>query len=174
MQCLVSFQLTIYSHCCLNYLSNPRAPDIPVAAKYTKTCSLGSGHGWLIASSIISLACNLSSMLYTGERRFDSIMDNPLWSSDAYRHEQNIPSLVQIVACRLFGDNPLSEPMMTYCQLDPEEYSSIKSYLQFRSFYSWKCIGICRLLKWQPSCLSPNVLMLWHGWVIIYFCKTLM
>ena len=29
------------------------------------------------------------------------------------------PSLVQITACRLFGDKPLSEPMLDYCQLDP-------------------------------------------------------
>ena len=29
------------------------------------------------------------------------------------------PSLVQIMACRLDGAKPLSEPMLEYCQLDP-------------------------------------------------------
>ena len=33
-----------------------------------------------------------------------------------------MPSLLQTIACRLFGDNPLSEPMMVYCQLDPKEH----------------------------------------------------
>ena len=28
-------------------------------------------------------------------------------------------ALVQIMACRLFGANPLPEPLLTYCQLDP-------------------------------------------------------
>ena len=46
-----------------------------------------------------------------------------------------IPSLVQIMHCRLFGDNPLSEPMMVYFQLDPKEHISMKFYLKFRSFH---------------------------------------
>ena len=33
----------------------------------------------------------------------------------AYMHQQTIPSLVQITACRLVGANPLSEPMLEYC-----------------------------------------------------------
>ena len=43
-------------------------------------------------------------------------------------------SLVQIKACCQFGNNPLSQPMMAYCQLDPKEHISIK-YLKFRSFH---------------------------------------
>ena len=30
------------------------------------------------------------------------------------------------MAYRLFGDNPVSEPMMVYWQIDPEEYISMK------------------------------------------------
>ena len=56
-------------------------------------------------------------------------------------------TLVQIMACLLFGDNPLSEPMMVYCQLDPEEHISMKLYLKFKSFYLQKCIWKCRLQK---------------------------
>ena len=48
-----------------------------------------------------------------------------------------MPSLVRITACRLFGANPLSEQMMVYCQLDPEEYISMKFDLKFKSFNQW-------------------------------------
>ena len=34
---------------------------------------------------------------------------------DAYMRHQTKPSLVQIMACRLFGAKPLSEPMLWYC-----------------------------------------------------------
>ena len=33
----------------------------------------------------------------------------------------NKPSLVQMMACRLFGTKPLSEPMLTYCLLHCQE-----------------------------------------------------
>ena len=64
------------------------------------------------------------------------------------------------MACRLVGDNLLSEPMMVCCQLDPEEHISMKFYLKFKSFHSRKCIWKCCLQKWRPSCLSLNVLSL--------------
>ena len=74
-------------------------------------------------------------------------------------------SLVQRMACRLFGDNPLSEPMF-YCQLDSKEHISIIFYFKFRSFYSRKCIWRCCLQIWRPSFLSLNVLnqrQVYHG-----------
>ena len=37
----------------------------------------------------------------------------------SYMSRQQRPSLVQLMACSLFGTRPLSEPMMQYCQLDP-------------------------------------------------------
>ena len=48
-------------------------------------------------------------------------------------------SLVQIMACRLFGAKPLSEAMLTYCQLDPKQYISMKCFWK-SSFCSRKCI----------------------------------
>ena len=54
-------------------------------------------------------------------------------------------ALVQIMACRLDGTKPLSEPMLSYCQLHPEEYISMNFYLKFKYFHSWKCIWTCRL-----------------------------
>ena len=37
----------------------------------------------------------------------------------AYMHQWIKSVLVQIMACRLFGAKPLSEPMLGYCQLNP-------------------------------------------------------
>ena len=65
---------------------------------------------------------------------------NSLRPSDAYMRQQTRPSLVQI-----FGAKPLSEPMMTYCQLNHKEHISMKYYLKFRSFHSRNCIWNCRL-----------------------------
>ena len=38
-----------------------------------------------------------------------------------------MPWSIHIVACRLFGDNPLSEPMMVYGQSELKEYISMKN-----------------------------------------------
>ena len=38
-----------------------------------------------------------------------------------------INSFVQIMACRLAGAKPLSEPMLEYCYLDPWEQTSVQS-----------------------------------------------
>ena len=40
---------------------------------------------------------------------------NTLRPSDAYMRRWTGSSLVQIMACRLFGTKPLSEPMLEYC-----------------------------------------------------------
>ena len=40
---------------------------------------------------------------------------NSLRPSDAYMRRWTGSSLVQILACRLYGDRPLSEPMLEYC-----------------------------------------------------------
>ena len=39
--------------------------------------------------------------------------------NDSYLHKQTRPSLVQIMACHLFGAKPLSKPMLAYCELNP-------------------------------------------------------
>ena len=49
-----------------------------------------------------------------------SILFNSLRPIAAYMHQQTKPTLVQIMACCLFGTKPLSEPMLIYCQLDPK------------------------------------------------------
>ena len=40
-------------------------------------------------------------------------------------------TMLQIMACRLFGATILSEPMLPYCQFDTKEHYSVKFYLKF-------------------------------------------
>ena len=110
-----------------------------------------------------------------------------LRSNDAYMRPNNIPTLVQIMACRLFGAKPLSEPMQAYCQVEPKEHISVKYYSKFKGFHSRKCTQKCRLRNgghfvsglnvlsflfqrlcccmWQElcSCLAFGFVLLWLG-----------
>ena len=78
--------------------------------------------------------------------------------SDVYMLQQIITSLPQIMACHLYSDNPLAEPMTVYFQSDTKGHVSMKFYLKFKRFHLWKRIWKCRLQKWGPSCLGLNVL----------------
>ena len=57
---------------------------------------------------------------------------NSLRPSYAYMRRYTMPSLAQIMACRLTGAKPLSEPMLPYCQLDHKEYISVKFHLKLK------------------------------------------
>ena len=46
--------------------------------------------------------------------------------SATYMRQWTGSSLVQVVACRLFGAKPLPEPMLAYSQLDSWKYISVK------------------------------------------------
>ena len=45
---------------------------------------------------------------------------------DAFIRHKTMTSLVQIMACRLSGAKPFSEPLLVYCQLVPWEHISVK------------------------------------------------
>ena len=66
----------------------------------------------------------------------------------------NGSSLVQAMACRLFGAKPLPEPMLAYCQLDSWEHISVTFESGFYHFNSRKCNWKCRLPKMRP--FSPG------------------
>ena len=51
----------------------------------------------------------------TSTKISDAIWRHKASMSDVYMCQQSRPSLVQIMACRLFGAKPLSEPMLAYC-----------------------------------------------------------
>ena len=74
-----------------------------------------------------------------------------------------LSALFHIMACRLDGTKPLSEPMLTYCQLDPKEHISMKFYLKFKYFHSTKMHLNMSSAKCRPFCLSLNVLSHRHG-----------
>ena len=71
-----------------------------------------------------------------------------------------MPTLVQIMACRLFDTRPLSEPMLPYCQSGPRKHISVKC-LKFNSFYPRKCIEIvvCEIaaILFRPQCVKGRV-----------------
>ena len=52
------------------------------------------------------------------------VIDNFLFKGFTVYGQWSGSSLVQIMACRLFGAKPLSEPMLTYCQLYRWEQTS--------------------------------------------------
>ena len=58
--------------------------------------------------------------------QFSMVWLNSLRPSDAYMRQWHKPLLVQIMACRLSGAKPLSEPMLPYYQLDHKEHNSVK------------------------------------------------
>ena len=59
-------------------------------------------------------------------------------------------SLVQVMACRLFGDEPLPEPMLAHCRLDSWEQISVEFESEFYHFHSRIFFWKCRLPKWRP------------------------
>ena len=81
----------------------------------------------------------------------------PLRPRDAYMHQWTMPSLVEIMACRLLGAKPLSEPMLTYSQLGHKKQNSVKHQSQFN--VSFRKMRLKMLSgKWRSFCLGLNVL----------------
>ena len=52
-------------------------------------------------------------------------ISSPLPSA-SYMRQGTGSTLVQVMACRLFGAKPLPEPMLLYCQSYPKEHISVK------------------------------------------------
>ena len=60
-------------------------------------------------------------------------------------HQWTGSSLVQVIACGLFGTKPLSAQMLNNCQWDHQNQTSVKLWLNLRKFHSRKCIRKCLL-----------------------------
>ena len=84
--------------------------------------------------------------------------------SATYMRQWTGSSLIQVMACRLFGAKPLPEPMLAYCQLDSWEHISVEFESEFCYFHSRKCIWKCRLPNWRPFCPGGTSV---HGWLKI-------
>ena len=82
--------------------------------------------------------------------------------SATYMRQWTRSTLVQAMACHLFGVKPLPEPMLAYFQLDSWEQNSVKYEWELCNFHSGKCIWKY-LPEWLPFCpggdeLTPLVL----------------
>ena len=62
-------------------------------------------------------------------------------------HQGTRSTLVQAMDCRLFSAKPSPELMLTYCQLNPKEQTSVKFKSKFKIYDSWECILIYLLLN---------------------------
>ena len=87
---------------------------------------------------------NFAVQDFTFNRQSDTFISSP--HSATYMCEWTGSSLVEVIACRLFGAKPLSVAMLAYCQLD----SGKQIIVRFES--EIKCNWKCRLLKWRPFC----------------------
>ena len=67
-----------------------------------------------------------------------------------HMHRRTRSALVQVMACRLSGAKPSSEPMLNYCQLDPWEQTPVIFISKYKSFHSWKCVWNCCLRNGGP------------------------
>ena len=95
--------------------------------------------------------------------------------SAAYMRQWTGPSLVQVMACCLFGTKPLPEPMLAYCQLDSWERISVTFESEFYHFHSRICIWKSRLPKWRPCCPGGGDEFIYvskRGGPCSWICKT--
>ena len=92
----------------------------------------------------------------------DHLTLSPVYSrqpSDAYMRRRTRPSLVQIMACRLFGAKPLSEPMLMYfywtiwnnfqCNVNHNSTNFIHENEFENARWLLFCLGISRLMCWS-------------------------
>ena len=66
-------------------------------------------------------------------------------TSAAYMRRWTVSALVQVLTCRLFGAKSILEPMLNYCQFNPQEHASVKCETKYKTFHSWIYIWKCRL-----------------------------
>ena len=71
-------------------------------------------------------------------------------------HQWTGSSLVQVMACCLFGAKPLPEPALAHCQLHSWEQISVKFESKFYHFHSRNCNWKGRLPNLRPFCLEGN------------------
>ena len=91
----------------------------------------------------IFMVKELSSIVTTSG--FPKVNMISLRPRDAYLCNWIGSSVVQVMACRLFGAISLPEPMLSYRQLDPWQQTSVKFYSKFKYIHLQKWIWKCCL-----------------------------
>ena len=131
---------------------------IPVIYRIPKNCALGPRFvdfihilqgGFTQTGAIVSVLVKLNHEEYR-KIYYGNLLKtiNSMRPSDAYMRQKTRPSLGKIMACRLVGVKPLSEPMLDYCQLDLWEHILtfwLKNVFKMSSG------------KWRLFCLGLNV-----------------
>ena len=80
------------------------------------------------------------------------------WDWVTHTCVSKLSSLVQIMARRLFIAKPLFEPMIMYCQYDPNDYISMKYHLKFTNVFIQENAFENIVCKVQPFCVCLYVL----------------
>ena len=101
-----------------------------------------------IASQITSLTIVYSIVYSDADQSKHQSSASPAFVRGIHRGPVNSPHKWPVARKMFPFDDvimPLSEPMLTRCQLDPEEHILINCHLKFKTCYSWKCIYRCVL-----------------------------
>ena len=85
---------------------------------------------------------------------------NSLRPSDAYMRRWTVPSLFQIMACRLVGAKPLSKPMLKILSIGPLGTNFNELSIGIQIFYFKKMHFKMASAEWRPFSLGLNVLIL--------------
>ena len=83
--------------------------------------------------------------------------------SAVYMRQWTRSALFQVMACRLFGAQPLPEPMLLNFLLDSRVQISVNFASELHHFHSRKCIRNCRWPRCRPFC--PG----WDGLIATLF-----
>ena len=120
-------------------------------ANFTDTCGNGCCHMTTSGATMTTKLATWQHLL------FSVLLFNVLRSKDAHVRRRTRSSLIEVMACRLFGAKPLSRPILDNCQWDPKEHISIKSYLKIKRVHRKAFENVlCRLsaiLSWL-QCLN--------------------
>ena len=77
----------------------------------------------------------------------NSVECSSSYPSAAYMRQWIGYTLVPVIICHLFGAKPIPESLLAYCQLDPWEQISMKSWLKFIHFIEANAIEnvVCKI-----------------------------
>ena len=64
----------------------------------------------------------------------------------------------QVMVCHFFGEKPLPEPIMDFCQLDPKEQTG-GIRIKIQNFSFMKILLKISSEKWRPFCAGWDELM---------------
>ena len=90
--------------------------------------------------------------LHVSSNKFMSSRVNSSFPSAAYMRQWTGSALVQIMACRLFGNNSLSKPMLGCCQLEPLGTNFNEIWIKIHNVSFRKMHLKMKSAKWRPFC----------------------